>query len=221
MLLLEKVIEKGINVVDNKGSTSKAIHDVHLDAFQEICNIGLGNAATALADLLNEKVDINVPKAMFLEVEEIFKIIGGPEEIVSCAMVNFEGDIDGTVLFIFTEESTYRLVEMLLGQEVGSVTELDEMGESAVSEIGNVLSGAFMNAIGGLTGLRMNAMVPMFAFDMFGAVLSTSLVANGHWDDQMMFIETVLAQKNRMIEGQFYLLPETGDLVKLFDSLGI
>jgi len=221
MLLLEKVIEKGINVVDNKGSTSKAIHDVHLDAFQEICNIGLGNAATALADLLNEKVDINVPKAMFLEVEEIFKMIGGPEEIVSCAMVNFEGDIDGTVLFIFTEESTYRLVEMLLGQEVGSVTELDEMGESAVSEIGNVLSGAFMNAIGGLTGLRMNAMVPMFAFDMFGAVLSTSLVANGHWDDQMMFIETVLAQKNRMIEGQFYLLPETGDLVKLFDSLGI
>ena len=215
------MIEKGFNVVDNKVSYDITIHDVHLDAFQEICNIGLGNAATALADLLNKKVDINVPKAMFMEIDEIFSMIGGPEEIVSCAMVNFEGDINGTVLFIFTEESTYRLVEMLIGQEVGSVTALDEMGESAVSEIGNVLSGAFMNAIGGLTGLRMNAMVPMFAFDMFGAVLSTSLVANGHWDDQMMFIETVLHQELSQIKGHFYLLPETGDLKKLFDSLGI
>ena len=207
--------------MDNKESFRLPVQDVYLDAFKEICNIGLGNAATSLAEFINKKVAINVPKAMFLEVEEIFNLIGGPEEIVSCAMVNFEGDINGTVLFIFAEESTYRLVEMLMGQEVGSVTGLDEMGESAVSEIGNVLSGSFMNAIGELTGLRMNAMVPMFAFDMFGAVLSTSLVENGHWDDQMMFIETVLTQENSQIRGHFYLLPETGDLRKLFASLGL
>ena len=215
------MIEKGTNVVDNKESLKTPVQDVYLDAFKEICNIGLGNAATSLAEFINKKVAINVPKAMFLEVEEIFTLIGGPEEIVSCAMVNFEGDINGTVLFIFAEESTYRLVEMLMGQEVGSVIALDEMGESAVSEIGNVLSGSFMNAIGELTGLRMNAMVPMFAFDMFGAVLSTSLVENGHWDDQMMFIETVLTQENSQIRGHFYLLPETGDLRKLFASLGL
>jgi chemotaxis protein CheC len=72
-----------------------------------------------------------------------------------------------------------------------------------------------------MTGLQMNAMVPMFAFDMFGAILSTSLVASGHWDDQMMFIETVLSQEHSLIKGHFFLLPETGALNKLFVSLGL
>ncbi|MCG9967957.1 chemotaxis protein CheC [Pelotomaculum terephthalicicum JT] len=199
----------------------KVIPDVYIDALQEISNIGLGNAATALAELLDKKVDMAVPKAFFFDVEEIFDMVGGPEEIVSCVFLNLEGDIHGTVLFIFTERSTYRLIEMLTGQEVGNVTELDVMGESAVSEIGNVLTGSFMNAIGGMTGLRMNTSVPMFAFDMFGAILSTSLVASGHWDDQVLFIETVFFQETDEIRGHFFMLPETGALNRLFEALGV
>ncbi|MDF9409325.1 chemotaxis protein CheC [Pelotomaculum isophthalicicum JI] len=199
----------------------KVIPDVYIDALQEISNIGLGNAATALAELLDKKVDMAVPKAFFIDVEEIFNMVGGPEEVVSCVFLNVEGDVPGTVLFIFTEQSTYRLIEMLMGQGVGDVTELDVMGESAVSEIGNVLTGSFMNAIGGMTGLSMNTSVPMFAFDMFGAILSTSLVASGHWDDQVLFIETVFFQETDEIRGHFFMLPETGALNRLFEALGI
>lgn len=199
----------------------KLIPDVYMDALQEISNIGLGNAATALAELLNRKIDMAVPKALFVDVENIFNMVGGPEEVVSCVFLNVEGDVHGTVLFIFTEPSTYRLVEMLMGLETGTVTALDSMGESAVAEIGNVLTGSFMNAIGGMTGLTMNTSVPMFAFDMFGAILSTSLVASGHWDDKVLFIETVFFQEQDKINGHFYLLPETGALNRLFEALGI
>lgn len=199
----------------------KAISDAYIDALQEVSNIGLGNAATALAELLDRKVDMVVPKAFFFQVEDIFAMIGGPEEVVSCVFLDFEGDIAGTVLFLFTEQSTYRLIEMLMGQETGTVTELDVMGQSAVSEIGNVLTGSFMNAIGGMTGLAMNTSVPMFGFDMLGAILSTSLVASGHWDDQVLFIETVFFQEVDQIKGHFFLLPETGALSRLFASLGI
>lgn len=199
----------------------RVIPDVYIDVLQEISNIGLGNAATALAELLNKKIDMAVPKALFVDVEKIFSLVGGPEEVVSCVFLNVEGDVRGTVLFIFTEPSTYRLVEMLMGLEAGTVTALDGMGESAVAEIGNVLTGSFMNAIGGMTGLTMNTSVPMFAFDMFGAILSTSLVASGHWDDQVLFIETLFFQEQDEINGLFYLLPETGALNRLFEALGI
>jgi len=197
------------------------ISDIYIDALQEISNIGLGNAATALAELLNKKVNMAVPKACFLGVDQVFLMAGGPEEVVSCVFLDLEGDVPGTVLFIFTEQSTYRLVDMLMGQEVGSTKELDAMGESAVSEIGNVLTGSFVNAIGGMTGLTMNTSVPMFAFDMFGAILSTSLVASGHWEDKVLFIETVFFQEQDEIRGHFFLLPETGALNRLFEALGM
>ncbi len=207
---------EGIDMAD-----SEFISDMHMDALREICNIGLGNAATALAELLQRKIDIAVPKACFLDFDQVFTLVGGLEEAVSCVDLSLEGDVPGTVMFMFTEQSTYDLVDMLLGNELGATTELDEMGQSAVSEIGNVLTGSFINAIGGMTGLNLTTTVPMFAFDMLGAILSTSLVASGHWDDQILVIETLFFQNNDRIKGHFFLLPETGALSSLFAALGM
>ncbi len=195
--------------------------DMHIDVLQEVSNIGLGNAATSLAELLNKKVNITVPKACFLEYEQVFSLVNGPEEVVTCVNLSFEGDISGTVMFIFTEQSTYRLVDMLLGNEIGITAELDAMGESAVMEIGNVLTGSFINAIGEMTGLTMLTSVPMLAFDMMGAVLSASLVAGGHYNDEVLVIETLFSQEQDEIKGYFFLVPETGSLSKLFEALGI
>ena len=200
---------------------SGAISDIHMDALQEISNIGLGNAATALAELLNKRVEIAVPKANFIDFEKVFSLTGGMEEVVSCVNLSVEGDITGTVMFMFSEQSTYDLVDMLMGYENGTTTMLDDMGISAISEIGNVLTGSFINAIGGMTGLNMNTSVPMFAFDMLGAILSASLVASGYWDDKILVIETLFFQNNDKIKGHFFLLPETGSLSGLFEALGM
>lgn len=200
---------------------SGSISDVHMDALQEISNIGLGNAATALADLLNKRVEIAVPKASFLDFDQVFALTGGIEEVVSCVNLSLEGDIPGTVMFMFSEQSTYNLVDMLMGYEIGTTSMLDDMGISAIAEIGNVLTGSFINAIGGMTSLRMNTSVPMFAFDMLGAILSASLVASGYWGDKILVIETLFFQNNDRIKGHFFLLPETGALSGLFEALGM
>lgn len=197
------------------------ISNVHMDALQEISNIGLGNAATALAELLNKRVEIDVPKARFLDFEQVYALTGGIEEVVSCVNLSLEGDIPGTVMFMFSEESTYNLIDMLMGQELGTTSALDDMGVSAISEIGNVLTGSFINAIGGMTGLKMNTSVPMFAFDMLGAILSASLVASGYWGDKILVIETLFFQNYDQIKGHFFLLPETGALNGLFEALGM
>jgi chemotaxis protein CheC len=193
----------------------------HLDVLQEISNIGLGNAATSLAELLKKKVNIAVPHATFLEMEQVFPLVGGLEEVVACVNLSFDGDVAGTVMYIFAEKSAYKLVDMLLGQEIGATGELSALGESVIMEIGNILTGSFMNAIGSMTGLTMQTSVPLFAFDMMGAILSASLVASGHWDEQVLLIETIFLQNNDQIKGHFFLLPETGALDRLFEALGI
>lgn len=200
---------------------SGSISDVHMDALQEISNIGLGNAATALADLLNKRVEIAVPKASFLDFDQVFALTGGIEEVVSCVNLSLEGDVPGTVMFMFSEQSTYNLVDMLMGYQIGTTSTLDDMGISAIAEIGNVLTGSFINAIGGMTSLKMNTSVPMFAFDMLGAILSASLVASGYWGDKILVIETLFFQNNDRIKGHFFLLPETGALSGLFEALGM
>ena len=202
-------------------TADKEMTYMHFDVLQEISNIGLGNAATALAELLQKRVDLEVPQATFVDMEQVFPMVGGLEDVVACVHLGFDGDIAGTVLFVFSEQSAYKLVDILLEREMGTTKELDELGDSTIMEIGNVLTGTFINAISSMTGLTMYTSVPMFAFDMIGAILSASLVASGHWDEKVLFIETNFVQNNEQIKGHFFLLPKTGFLNKLFMALGL
>lgn len=202
-------------------TADKEMTYMHFDVLQEISNIGLGNAATALAELLQKRVDLEVPQATFVDMEQVFPMVGGLEDVVACIHLGFDGDIAGTVLFVFSEQSAYKLVDILLEREMGTTKELDELGDSTIMEIGNVLTGTFINAISSMTGLTMYTSVPMFAFDMIGAILSASLVASGHWDEKVLLIETNFVQNNEQIKGHFFLLPKTGFLNKLFMALGL
>ncbi|MGI6491274.1 MAG: chemotaxis protein CheC [Peptococcaceae bacterium] len=202
-------------------TADKEMTYMHFDVLQEISNIGLGNAATALAELLQKRVDLEVPQATFVDMEQVFPMVGGLEDVVACVHLGFDGDIAGTVLFVFSEQSAYKLVDILLEREMGTTKELDELGDSTIMEIGNVLTGTFINAISSMTGLTMYTSVPMFAFDMIGAILSASLVASGHWDEKVLLIETNFVQNNEQIKGHFFLLPKTGFLNKLFMALGL
>ncbi|MDO7788390.1 chemotaxis protein CheC [Desulforamulus aquiferis] len=203
-------------MIENRGLT-----DTHLDVLKEIGNIGLGNAATALATMVNKKIDMAVPQSRFLSLEEVMELVGGLEEVVCCVNLRLDGDVPGQILFLFNLESTYNLVDMLMGMEKGTTNIMDEMGESVVKEVGNVLTGSFVSAIGTMTGLNMIPTVPMFAIDMLGAVLSASLVAGGYVEEHILMIETLLFEDNEQIKGHFFLITEQHALNTLFNSLGL
>ena len=56
---------------------------VYFDVLKEIGNIGAGNATTALAQLLNQKVDMKVPKVALLEFSEVGEAMGGEEQLMA------------------------------------------------------------------------------------------------------------------------------------------
>ena len=194
---------------------------VHMDVLSEVGNIGIGNAATSLSKLVNDRIDMTVPRACFLPYEDIIALVGGPEEIVGCIILRLEGDVPGTIIYIFHQESMFSLVDMLMSLEPGTTKELDAMAESVVMEIGNILTGSFISAISTMSQLHMVTTVPLFAYDMLGAVLMTSLIDTGYVEDQVLLIETKLSQMDKEIRGNFFLFTDPEALEKMFASLGI
>ncbi|MDA8335199.1 MAG: chemotaxis protein CheC [Peptococcaceae bacterium] len=192
-----------------------------LDALREVGNIGMGNAASSLAQLMNVRIDMAVPTASLLPFEEIVEMIGGMEEVVACVYMKVLGDAPGTVLYIFDEESTYRILHSLLETCGVSSQMMTPLGESAIKEIGNVLTGSFISAIATLTGLSLITTVPLFSFDMLGAVLSTSLIESGYTEKDVLMIDTSFFQGRQEIKGHFFLFADPGSLNRLLGALGI
>lgn len=201
----------------------RAFTRMQLDALQEIGNIGMGHAATSLSEMLESKIGMGVPHADFVSFERVIEMIGGYEELVSCVSLQLIGDVEGIVFYIFDESSTYRLVDMLMGQEENTTTELDDVATSTINEIGNILTGAFVSAISDFTQMRINTSVPIFAFDMLAAVFTSLLLETGRPGDEenVLAIETKLFRDDQGVSGYFFLLAEQESITRLFSALGL
>ncbi len=199
-----------LNEIDNK----------YYDVLREIGNIGAGNATTALAQLLNMKLDMRVPKVELLEFNKLAEAICGEEDIVVGIYLFLEGDITGSMMFMLEEQSAHILVNHLMGREPSSMESFNEMDYSALQEIGNIITGAYLSSLAGLTGLYINASVPYLTVDMAGAILSVPAIEFGKLGDRALLIETEFGD-DIAINGYFILIPDMPSYDVILKSLGI
>ncbi|WP_434303308.1 chemotaxis protein CheC [Clostridium botulinum] len=190
---------------------------LQLDALKEVSNIGTGNAATALSQLLGRKIDMNVPDINIVPFEEVMAEIGD-EKVAVGVLVRVLGDTPGNILFVFEKSTALDLVHRLTGMQE---EELSEMGNSVMCEIGNIISASYMNAIARFTNLTITPSVPAVSYDMLGAILSTTFIEAGQYNEHVLDIETVFKEDGSEISGHFYYIPMPGSLEKILNTLGV
>lgn len=197
-----------------------SLNAYHLDILREIGNIGAGNAATALAKLLDKKVDMKVPQIKIMGFADVTEVLGGAETIVAGILLGVLGDIRGYILFVLEQEAANGLVNILLGKPPGHRMEYDEISLSALKEVGNILTGSYLSALSSLTGLQIKPDVPALAIDMAGAILSVPAIDMGKSTDTVLYIETEFIQGTERVIGDFFLVPDTESCTRLLDTLG-
>ncbi|MFD1888360.1 chemotaxis protein CheC [Paenibacillus wenxiniae] len=199
----------------------KKLEGFKMDVLKEVGNIGAGNAATALSQLLDKPIDMAVPKVQILPFEQIAEKVGGQEQIVLAVFFRVEGDAPGNLFFILTPEAGKGLLRRLAGLEVIDEEQFSEMEQSALSEIGNILAGSYLSSLADFTGLSMTPTVPGLAYDMAGAILNYGLIQFGEMGDDALLIDTTFLEGKDEVEGQFFLIPDPESFEKIFIALGV
>lgn len=197
-----------------------SLNGMHFDILRELGNIGAGNAVTSLSKMIGNKVDMHVPKASLLEFKQIAEIMGNPEDIVFGIVVNISGDIAGMMIFLVKADSARALIRYLTGQQTTD-GDFSEMDLSALKEIGNILSSAYLNALSALINKTAWPSVPYLAKDMAGAILSVPAVEFGKIADKVLFIESVFNTDDEEVSGYFILVPDPWSFNIILSSLGV
>ncbi len=199
------------------------VDDMYYDVLREIGNIGAGNAATALATMLNTKVDMTVPKVALVEFSEMGETMGGEEQIMAGIYLSISGDITGSIMFLLEEKSAHELVAKLMGMSNSDFVEgqpFNEIEQSALNEIGNIIVGSYLNSLSMLTNLKIIESVPSLAVDMAEALLSVPAIEFGMVGDQMLLIQTSFSEDTEL-NGYFVLVPDLPSYTKLLKALGV
>ncbi|AGC67727.1 CheY-P phosphatase CheC [Thermoclostridium stercorarium subsp. stercorarium DSM 8532] len=196
------------------------LNSFHLDILKEIGNIGAGNAATALAKMLDKKVNMEVPQIKIMGFSEVSEVVGGAETPVAGILLGIRGDISGYILFVLEEGAAKKLINMLMGKNPDEEVEYNEITLSALKEVGNILTGSYLSAISTLTGLSIKPDIPDIAIDMAGAILSVPAIEFAKTTDKVLYIETEFIEGMHRVIGDFFLVPDTDSYLKLLNSLG-
>lgn len=193
--------------------------DQYFDVLKEIGNIGAGNATTALAQLLQCKVDMKVPQIRLLDFSEVGAAIGGEEQLMVGVYLIVEGDITGSMMFLLEEKAAHSLVAKLMQSEE-TEGDFTEMELSAMKEIGNIIVASYLNSLSSLTGLMIMPSVPDLCIDMAGAILSVPAIEFGEIGDKILMIQTEFSDE-KSINGYFILVPDLESYDKILSALGM
>ena len=95
------------------------------------------------------------------------------------------------------------------------------MEASALQEIGNIITGAYLSSLSNLTQMSINASIPYIAIDMAGAILSVPAIEFGKIGDKALLIQTEFGEKDTQVNGFFILIPTLDSYNAILTSLGL
>ncbi|NLJ91753.1 MAG: chemotaxis protein CheX [Aeromonadales bacterium] len=109
------------------------------DVVVELMNIGIGRAANALSQMVQDEVLLSVPKLEFLNPnaasESFCHIMPG---LLAGVMQDFRGFMNGRAALLFPEERSLELVRAILGEDM-SADDISELEQETLAELGNIL----------------------------------------------------------------------------------
>ena len=196
------------------------ISAIRFEALKEIGNIGSGHAATSLSNLLQTRIDMSVPKVWLVPLERMSDALGEMDAQKAALYLKVEGEASGKALFILPVHSAEAIARTLLWMEENPDIHNNEMAQSALREVGNILVSSFVIALTQFSGIMLQPSTPALAVDMVGAMLDAVLLEDGRVDDNVLIIDTKLSGLDD-IEGKFLFIPDEGSLDKIFGVFGI
>lgn len=145
-----------------------------IDALGEMMNISLGSSATAVSNMLDQRVDITTPKVSVVDVKD-FTL--GELDPAMGVEIKYVSGLQGSNIMLLKRSDIKMIVDILMGCETPDEEfELNDLTISAVCELMNQMMGAAATALSDFLGYSVNISTPEpFELDDLEAFKQTHL----------------------------------------------
>jgi chemotaxis protein CheC len=182
---------------------------------------GIDNAMTGLATMVNREIRMSSLSLKQVPASEAPNLVGGADKMVIGIYLAFEGDATGHLMLVHQPDVALAIIDMLLGNEPGTTRDINEMEQSALGEMGNIIGSAFLNAIADALALRLQPSPPEVILDMAGAILDVAFAEILQQTDDVIVAETSFGTSDRQARGTFLVIPSFNFLKVILSHAGV
>jgi chemotaxis protein CheC len=182
---------------------------------------GIDNAMTGLATMVNREIRMSSLSLKQVPASEAPNLVGGADKMVIGIYLAFEGDATGHLMLVHQPDVALAIIDMLLGNAPGTTGDLNEMEQSALGEMGNIIGSSFLNAIADALDLSLRPSPPEVILDMAGAILDVAFAEILQQSDDVIVAETSFGTADRQARGTFLVIPSFNFLKVILSHAGV
>ncbi len=188
----------------------------HIDVLKELINIGVGRAAGALNEMVNCRVNLEVPSVRVLTPLQFKKETADlGDKKMAAVRIGFEGPFSGTAALVIPPESASKLVNVLTG-ETAVATDLDSAKEETLREVGNIVINSVMGSLGNILNQYISCSLPAYIENTVKNIFISEKIGN---DTIFLLVRTHFLIEQHQIEGNIILLFTVGSFDVLLSAI--
>ncbi len=197
---------------------SNNLTDFQYDALKEVGNIGIGQATTSLSKMImNKLVMITLPELKLIPLIKLPEIIKDEKPVVGIIQ-QLIGDESGLLVLLLSKESAKRLIKEILGTAQENDT-FDEMEESVLKELGNIMNGTYITSLSNFLGMAMTLSTPIKVYDMLDSIINQIVGNLSMTVDEVLFLKTEFTVNAEKLDGTIIVFVNSQSIAKMLDSI--
>ncbi len=189
-----------------------------LESLRRIGVQGARAAEQALRQMTGVEMNLAVSRVQTVAFPDVPGLLGGPEAPVVGIHLKVYGDSRANVLLAMAPEATLAIIGVLFPPGLASLDQMEELERSGLTELGNVVTCAYLNAMSAALRMSLIPSVPMLANDMAGAVVDVLLIEQGQRGDAALVVQTEI-RSGPGLTGNLLMMPDPASLPLILSAL--
>lgn len=202
------------------------MNDLERDIIREILNIGLARAADSFAIIAQERVMLEVPNLDLLPSHNIIERVRDYQTRYVAIQSDIRGDFNGSTFMFFSGQHIQRLSRVCLRMQVSDTLQVNELQESLLLEISNIITGALVTQLANILKASIYGAPPLAPAGDLGEALHSLMPDPDALQPLIFSVITQFSDKDNSVELPLMLFFDRAtfekilEIIRTYDFLG-
>jgi chemotaxis protein CheC len=147
-----------------------------LGVLHELFTAATHDASAAMCRWTNGLITVTLDEVKEIALDEVGVELNIGDEMLTMVVLTLPGEVGGNLILAFDEQGGRQLAASLSGRQPGTEPEWSDIEVSALTETGNILGCAYVNALSRLIGVDLAPSSPCFIQDFGTSVLQQAVM---------------------------------------------
>jgi chemotaxis protein CheC len=178
-----------------------------LESLRRLCTLATQNASAVMSRWTNTQIHLNLEEVYEVPLEDVCAELNIGDDLLTMVVVGATGEMGAELILMFSEDSSRKLAACLVNGEPAKSPEREELEKSALTETGNILACAYLNAVSHFIDNDLLPSPPIFIRDYGASVLQQALMVQALEWDRVLVCRTLFQQHGEQLDWQVLFIP--------------